>query len=142
MGKPGRVENLIPQNRRTKEEQRAIASQGGKASAKARREKKLMSHIYAEFLAEKFEIIIDDKVVSLTGEKLVNSVVKQILVAGGAPAVSLLKEIREGIEGQKVNIESLSFAFPEEMRNELDQVPGRNNPDAEATESPQPTHKS
>lgn len=33
-------DNLIPQNRRTEEEQRAIASQGGKASVAARRKKK------------------------------------------------------------------------------------------------------
>lgn len=33
-------DNLIPQNKRTEEEQRAIASQGGKASGEARRKKK------------------------------------------------------------------------------------------------------
>lgn len=36
----GGHENLIPQNKRTKEEQRAIASMGGHASVAARREKK------------------------------------------------------------------------------------------------------
>lgn len=34
--------DLIPLNERTKEEQKAIATMGGKASGKARREKKLM----------------------------------------------------------------------------------------------------
>ena len=34
------IENLIPQNERTKEEQRKIARQGGIASGKARREKR------------------------------------------------------------------------------------------------------
>ena len=34
------IENLIPQNERTKEEQREIARQGGIASGKARREKR------------------------------------------------------------------------------------------------------
>lgn len=33
-------QNLVPMNRRTKEEQRKISSAGGKASGKARRAKK------------------------------------------------------------------------------------------------------
>lgn len=36
------TKNLKPLNRRTKEEQKEIASKGGKASAEARREKKLL----------------------------------------------------------------------------------------------------
>lgn len=36
------ADNLIPQSKRTKEEQRAIAKKGGIASGKARREKKAM----------------------------------------------------------------------------------------------------
>ena len=38
----GNVNNLIPLNQRTKEEQREIARQGGIASGKARREKKAL----------------------------------------------------------------------------------------------------
>lgn len=34
--------NLIPQSKRTKEEQRAVASAGGKASAEARRKRKTL----------------------------------------------------------------------------------------------------
>ena len=41
--------NLVPMNRRTKEEQRKISSAGGKASGKARRAKKTMRE-YAELL--------------------------------------------------------------------------------------------
>lgn len=36
------IENLKPQNTRTKEEQREIARKGGKASGEARREKKML----------------------------------------------------------------------------------------------------
>ena len=35
----GNPQNLTPQNKRTKEEQRKVAAMGGKASAKARRER-------------------------------------------------------------------------------------------------------
>lgn len=41
--------NLVPLNKRTKEEQRRIQSKGGKASAEARRAQKTMKE-YAEFL--------------------------------------------------------------------------------------------
>lgn len=39
------TENLIPQSRRTKEEQREIARKGGKASGEARRKKRQMKDI-------------------------------------------------------------------------------------------------
>ena len=42
--------NLIPQNERTKDEQREIARQGGIASGKARREKKTIQKILADLL--------------------------------------------------------------------------------------------
>lgn len=42
--------NLIPLNERTKSEQREIATQGGVASGKARREKKTIQKILAEYL--------------------------------------------------------------------------------------------
>jgi hypothetical protein len=44
-------ENLIPQSERTKSEQRKIAKQGGIASGKARREKKLMRETLDMFLS-------------------------------------------------------------------------------------------
>lgn len=42
-------DNLIPMNKRTKSEQRKIASEGGKASGESRRAKKTMRE-YADFL--------------------------------------------------------------------------------------------
>ena len=39
-------ENLIPLNKRTKEEQREIAKMGGKKSGEVRREKKKLSEIF------------------------------------------------------------------------------------------------
>ena len=44
------TKNLIPQNKRTKEEQREIARMGGIASGKARREKKTIQKILADLL--------------------------------------------------------------------------------------------
>ena len=47
--------NLIPQNKRTKEEQREIARKGGIASGKARREKKTIQKILNDYLNEDIE---------------------------------------------------------------------------------------
>ena len=82
---------------------------GGKASGVARRQKKLMSQIYAEFLAGKFSIKLDPydpkaKPVAMTGESLINHVVKEVLISGGSASVSLMKEIREATEGSKLAI--------------------------------------
>jgi phage terminase large subunit len=53
----GRVENLINQSMRTKEEQRKIAVMGGKASGEARRRKKTLRETLITLLnAENYEI--------------------------------------------------------------------------------------
>lgn len=88
----------------TTELAREIGAKGGKRAAESKRKKKLMSQIYGEFLAEKFAVTVDGTKQDMTGEKLVNSVVKKVLIGGGASAVSLMKEIREATEGSKVAI--------------------------------------
>ena len=61
------AENLVPQNKRTKEEQREIARQGGIASGKARQQKKTMREILRECL--KMECTDDDlEKLKLTGK--------------------------------------------------------------------------
>ena len=47
------TKNLIPQNKRTKEEQRKIARMGGIASGKARREKQKKQQILADVVSIK-----------------------------------------------------------------------------------------
>ena len=46
-------QNLIPLNRRTKDEQRAIATQGGIASGKSRQEKKRLRELAEKLLNQK-----------------------------------------------------------------------------------------
>lgn len=106
MAKGGNPKNLIPQNKRTKEEQSRIARMGGKKSGEVRREKILMSKVYAEILADKSKIDLegDGHLKDMTGVELVKEVSKRILMAGGSPAVSLIKELREGTEGSRVNL--------------------------------------
>jgi hypothetical protein len=103
-----RPENLIPQSERTPEEAREMGRKGGIASGEARREKKRMSQIYAEFLEERFKVAIDGEEQETTGEGLVNIVVKKVLSRGGGPSVALMKELREATEGTKLKIGGLN----------------------------------
>jgi len=97
-----RLENLIPNEQRTPEERRKNARKAGVASGKARREKKRMSQIYADFLTSKHKITIDDIDKELEGVALLTEVMKKVLSRGDSASVSLLKEIREATEGSKV----------------------------------------
>jgi len=103
-------ENLIPQNMRTKEEQREIARQGGIASGVVRKEKKLMSQIYAEFLEKEHDVEISGEKRKLSGHKIVSAMMMKVLNRGDAASVSIMKEIREGTEGSKFkhDIEGIS----------------------------------
>ena len=97
--------NLRPR-KLTTEEATKIGREGGKASVESKRKRKLMSQIYGAFLAERFAIKIDGRDEKITGEALVNRVVKQVLINGGPSAVTLMKEIREATEGSHVKVEA------------------------------------
>jgi uncharacterized protein YfaQ (DUF2300 family) len=93
--------NLKPQNTRTKAEQRKIAIMGGKASGKARREKKLLSQIYADVLADLEKLP--------KGQNL-KDIVKAIIKKKKPHSVSMLKEMREATEGTKNELTINNFA--------------------------------
>lgn len=57
--------NLIPQNKRTKSEQREIAKKGGKASGKIRQEQKAYREIAKAVLSAKVE---DDELLALAAQ--------------------------------------------------------------------------
>lgn len=94
-----------PQNlkRLSSAEARINGSKGGKKSVIVRKEKKFLSQIYAEILA-------DENGIDGTG-KTVKQVVSEILTANivlvpPSSKVSMLKEIREATEGTKADITS------------------------------------
>lgn len=117
--KGGVPENLNPPIK-TANEARRLGKNGGKASGVARREKKLMSQIYGEFLAERFKVRVDGKDQEITGADLVGRVVKTVLNDGGAPAVSLMKEIREATEGTKSQLTIETYTMtPDERKARL-----------------------
>lgn len=92
--KGGRPENLKAPL--SPEEARKFGSMGGKKSGEVRREKKLLSAMYADILAKGFAI---------DGERLsLDDVVSAIVSRNDSASVSMLKEIREATEGSKFDV--------------------------------------
>lgn len=85
-----------PQNlkRLTTKKAREIGKKGGIASGKAKKERRLMSQIFAELLSNGL-----DKDIERTSTKVIRK--------GGGPAVSLMKTIAEVTEGSKVKTETV-----------------------------------
>ena len=100
MGKPN-PQNLNPCNsENARERQLKSAEKRKENNAK----KKLMSQIYAEFLEKEYNVRQGDKERKLTGAELVNECMKKIIARGDSASVSLMREVRETIEGQKINL--------------------------------------
>ena len=81
-------ENLIPLNERTKDEPRAIRSKGGKASVRARRDKRTFRDTMQELLA------IQD--ISSDGEPLISPVTGKRMSIRETIALVTIKKAREG----------------------------------------------
>ena len=95
-------QNLKPKPISSVEQAKIMGSKGGKASVKAKREKKLLSQVYGEFLAEKFSVTIDGRSKKVTGAEFLKYVARKIAARGDATTVALMKEIREATEGSKM----------------------------------------
>ena len=94
-------DNLTPfTSDNAKEMQRKGAEKRKENNAK----KKLMSQIYAEFLEKEYNVRQGDKERKLTGAELVNECMKKIIARSDSSSVSLMREVREGTEGTKVNL--------------------------------------
>jgi hypothetical protein len=118
MPRVSRPENLIPINKRTKEEQREICSKGGKISGEKRREKKLQSQAYARAMAKKYKVVIGGEEQELDWEDFQSIIIRDIMIKRDSCSVSLMREMREGTEGNKLKIgdlngDSIQFEFVE-----------------------------
>ena len=112
-GNPSKLKPCTPENAR--ERQLKSAEKRKENNAK----KKLMSQIYAEFLEKEYNVRQGDKERKLTGAELVNECMKKIIARGDSSSVSLLREVREGTEGTKVN---LSGTVKTEMETTEDRI--------------------
>lgn len=97
-GNPSKLKPCTPENAR--ERQLKSAEKRKENNAK----KKLMSQIYAEFLEKEYNVRQGDKERKLTGAELVNECMKKIIARGDSASVSLMREVREGTEGSKVQL--------------------------------------
>ena len=100
MGKPN-PQNLNPCNsENARERQLKSAEKRKENNAK----KKLMSQIYAEFLEREYEVKAGEGKRKLSGAELVNEVMRKVLARSDSSSVSLMREIREGTEGSKMQL--------------------------------------
>jgi len=109
-------ENLKPC---TKENARERQLKSAEKRKENNAKKKLMSQIYAEFLEKEYNVRQGDKERKLTGAELVNECMKKIIARGDSSSVSLMREVREGTEGTKVN---LSGTVKTEMETTEDRI--------------------
>ena len=96
MGRPN-LENLVPL---TTEKARRIGAKGGKRSGEVKKEKKLLSQIYAEALSKEYMV----EGVKYTGADFFQQVIATVLMRGDSSAVALMKEIAEKTEGNKIEL--------------------------------------
>jgi hypothetical protein len=112
--KGGNPQNLVPLST---DRARKIGAIGGKKTGEVKRERKLLSTMYAEMLAKGFEI---------EGERLsLDQVVTAVLFRSDSASVSMLKEIREATEGSKVKVEGelgtpVKFVFVDPPKKHAD----------------------
>lgn len=100
---------------------------GGKASGKARREKKLMSQIYADLLADQSGIKKGGGIRAVARE-ILNSTNPKTTSA----RVALLRELREGTEGSKIKTETvLTINTDDEKIQAILKEHGVNKPESE-----------
>lgn len=86
-----------------------------------------MSQIYAEFLEREYNVKQGDKDRKLTGAELCNEVMRKVLARSDSASVSLMREIREGTEGSKVQLSgevNTRLQTTEEMKAEFKELMG------------------
>jgi len=95
------AQNLRPKPIASAEQAKSMGRKGGIASAKARKDRAVISAMYAKFLAKKTKVNIDGK--PATGLQLFEYAVTTIISKGSDRAkVAVMKEMREALEGSKV----------------------------------------
>ena len=88
----------------TSEEAREMQRKGAEKRKENNAKKKLMSQIYAEFLEKEYDVRTGDKTKKMSGADLCNEAMKKIIARGDSSSVSLMKELREGTEGNKLQL--------------------------------------
>lgn len=96
-----KTENLTPF---TSDNAKEMQLKGAKKRKENTAKKKLISQIYADFLAKKYSVKVGGENKKITGADLCNEAMKKIMARGDSSSVSLMKEIREAMEGNTINL--------------------------------------
>lgn len=117
--------NLVNLADRTPEEREEIARQGGIKSGESKREKKVLSNLYAEIIAELYDVDAPN------GLSL-KTVVQEVLKKGDSATVSMLKVMGEMTEGKKIKMDgslSVGSMTKEERRQRIKELQEKLNAD-------------
>ena len=96
------IDNLKPVS--TVDEARAKGRAGGIKSGEARKQKKLLSQIYADFLRMKHDVELNGSQQTMSGSKLCNAVIANVLCRGDSSSVRMMQELREATEGKSISL--------------------------------------
>ena len=88
----------------TSEEAKAMQKKSAEKRKENTEKRKLMSQIYAEFLEKEYNVKTAEGTKKISGAELCNEAMKKIMARGDSSTVSLMKELREGTEGSKINL--------------------------------------
>ena len=91
-------------NLKPKTSAKARGKLGGIRSGQVKRERKLMSQIYAEFLINQFDVEMGGIKKKILGQELVKRVTAKIMARSDSASVQLMREIREATEGTTHNL--------------------------------------
>ncbi len=84
---------------------REMGSKGGKASAKAKKERAIISNLYIKTLEKKIKLAINGVETQLTGEAVLMRRLQKIYAQGSdRDVIAITKEVREATEGSKVQV--------------------------------------
>lgn len=98
-------QNLKPVPISSTEQAKRMGAKGGIASAKAKKERAIVSSLYAKTLSKKIKVKIDGVDTAMIGEEVLARRIQKIYVNGSdRDVIALAKEVREALEGSKVAI--------------------------------------
>lgn len=94
------LENLIPLNTRSKEEQRKIQLKGAKAAQEKYQKNKTVTKMVADFLVENHKVKSGRSLVDMSAEEIIiESIIGNLRAHGTSASVSMLERIKEYTEG-------------------------------------------
>ena len=88
----------------TKENAKEMQLKGAEKRKENNAKRKLLSELYADFLEEEFEIKEGETKRKVSGAEYCKLIAKTVLKRSDSSSVSMLKEIREATEGNKLQL--------------------------------------